>query len=597
MSLAGFVILILGGIGVWSVVRVFVQQKLKSIAVLKCVGASSRQVLGTYLFQVLGLGVTGSLLGVVLAKVVLDLIPPERLGFEIEGITYGLTASAVAQGMGVGLLVALLFSLVPLLEVRRVKPLLLLRPGSDAGEAVPTGRSGLVHALRKIDRAQAVAGSLVILALVGLASWQAGSLRIGLFVMGGFTGVALALHLAGSALVRAVAPLSRRRWFPLRHAVINVSRPGNQTRVILLAVGLGAFFIITIHALESNLLEQFAIELQDESPDMFFLDIQPDQEMPIREMAGTLGARHINLVPVLQARVVGVEGSRLKLNSYEEVRERRWLAREFVVTYRDHLEDNERIVSGRFWDDSPSSSSESEVSIEDAFLEDYGIDLGDTIRFDILGREVSARVTSIREVEWSDSRNGGFMFIFRPGVLDDAPHTFLGFLKGPSNGDERGRFQRELVTAFPNISIVDLRDILDTLQDVIGKISLAISVVGIIALVSGGLILIGSVAMTRFQRRYETAIFRTLGASKKHVALMMLFEYGTLGALAGVIGMAGAEVLTWALSRHVLELSWSPVVTPGLIGIFLTTLGVSVVGVTVALDVLKHKPLSILRAE
>ncbi len=294
---------------------------------------------------------------------------------------------------------------------------------------------------------------------------------------------------------------------------------------------------------------------------------------------------------------MGVEGQQLKLNSYEEVRKRRWLAREFVVTYRDHLEDNERIVSGRFWDDSPSSSSEAEVSIEDAFLEDYGIDVGDMIRFDILGREVSARVTSIREVEWSDSRNGGFMFIFRPGVLEDAPHTFLGFLKGPSSGDERGRFQRELVTAFPNISIVDLRDILDTLQDVIGKISLAISVVGIIALVSGGLILIGSVAMTRFQRRYETAIFRTLGASRKNVLLMMLFEYGTLGALAGVIGMIGAEVLTWALSRHVLELAWSPVVTPGLVGILLATLGVSVVGLAVALDVLKQKPLSILRAE
>ncbi len=156
------------------------------------------------------------------------------------------------------------------------------------GEAATPVEVASSTAFRKINRTQAVAGTLVILALIGLASWQAGSLRVGLFVMGGFTGVALALHLAGTALVRAVAPLSRRRWFPLRHAVINVSRPGNQTRVILLAVGLGAFFIITIHALESNLLEQFAIELQDDSPDMFFLDIQPDQEAPIREMAGNL---------------------------------------------------------------------------------------------------------------------------------------------------------------------------------------------------------------------------------------------------------------------------------------------------------------------
>jgi putative ABC transport system permease protein len=598
LSLVGFIILILGGIGVWSVVRVFVQQKLKSIAVLKCLGASTRQILGTYLVQVLGLGAAGSLLGVVLATVILETIPPESFGLDVQGVPYGLTFSAVTQGIGVGLLVSLLFSFVPLLEIRRIRPLVLLRPGSvQTQRFAPRGglRRRAQDLMAGVDRVQLTAGALVIAALVAVASWQAGSLQVGVLVSVGFAGVAAALHLTGRGLVRAVVPLARRKWFPLRHAVINVSRPGNQTRVILLAVGLGAFFIITIHAIESTLLEQFALELREDAPDMFLLDIQPDQEPSLRELAVELGAGHVQLVPVLQARVSGVEGRRLKLDGYEEVRKRGWLAREFVVTFRDRLEDNETIEEGRFWD--PTPSSEPEVSIENSFKENFGIEVGDTMRFDILGRTVSARVTSIREVEWSDSRNGGFMIVFRPGALDRAPHTYLGFMKGPDDFDERGRFQRDLIADYPNVTIVDLRDILNTLQDVIGKVSLAISVVGVIALMSGGLILVGSVAMTRFQRRYETAIFRTLGASKRNVAIMMLLEYGTLGALAGTIGALGAQVLTWALSSRVLEIDWTPVLSPGFIGIVLAALGVSIVGVVVTLDVLRQKPMSILRAE
>jgi putative ABC transport system permease protein len=219
------------------------------------------------------------------------------------------------------------------------------------------------------------------------------------------------------------------------------------------------------------------------------------------------------------------------------------------------------------------------------------------MHFDILGREVSARVTSVRDVEWSDSRNGGFMLVFRPGTLEGAPHTYLGFIKGPEDAAVRGRFQRDLISGFHNISIIDLRDILDTLREIVDKVSLAVSVVGAIALFSGGLILTGSVAMTRFQRRYETAIFRTLGASRKNVAIMMLLEYGTLGALAGGVGALCAVVMSWAMSTHLLEIPWSPVIPASFLGVVAAAVGVATVGLTVTLDVLRHKPLSILRAE
>jgi putative ABC transport system permease protein len=288
-----------------------------------------------------------------------------------------------------------------------------------------------------------------------------------------------------------------------------------------------------------------------------------------------------------------VEGQRLHLGSYEEVREKDWLGREYTITYRNHLEDNERILEGAFW--SESRSPEPEVSIEESLKEHFGMEVGDVVTFDVMGRQLPARVTSVREVEWADARNGGFMFVFRPGGLEGVPSTYAGFVKGPDDPMERARFQSVLVEDFYNVSVVDLRDILDDLARVVERVSLAISVVGSVALLSGGLILLGSVAMTKYQRSYETAIFRTLGASRRRVAAMMVLEYGTLGALAGAIGALGGQVLTFLLSERVLEISFHPNLLTQAAAIAAAALAVSIVGVVVTLDVLRHKPLTILR--
>jgi putative ABC transport system permease protein len=206
-------------------------------------------------------------------------------------------------------------------------------------------------------------------------------------------------------------------------------------------------------------------------------------------------------------------------------------------------------------------------------------------------------VTSVREVEWEDARSGGFMFVFRPGPLDKAPQTWIGILKAPEDSAARGRFQRDLIAQFPNVSAIDVREILATVKHVVDNVTLAISIVGGIALVSGVLILAGAVAMTKFQRVYEAAILRTLGASTRMLAAMLALEYGGLGLLAGVVGGAAALALTWALSVHVLDIPWRP--APGLaaVGALVTTALVGVVGVTSSVDVLRKKPLGTLRAE
>jgi putative ABC transport system permease protein len=585
LSLVGLVILILGGIGVSSVTRVFVQQKVRSIAILKCLGVTSKRVLAIYMTQVVALGAAGSALGVALAGTVIATVP-SFVG-NIAGtlqIDYGLSASAVEQGLAIGVLVSLLFSVVPLLEVRMVKPSLLLR--ND------------VPRLGRIDWVKWGVTAAVAAVLVGVAAWQAGSLQVGLLLSGGFVATAMVLHGAGVALIWAVQPLRFSRSFALRQAVLHVVRPGNQTRVILLAVGLGSFFILGVRSLQADLLRDFAVQIGPTAPDMFMVDIQPGQ----REALGAyLDAQNgeappPNTIPVLRARVVAVKGRDLTLDSYEQVRGRSGLSREFTITYRAALERNEKVIDGAWWD-AGTPAAQPEVSIEEGFLRTTRLNVGDQMTFDVLGRSVTARVASIRRVDWQDFRAGGFMFVFRPGVFDAAPHTFIASFKGPADPDARARMQAGLVAQFPNVSVIDLREILQTVSGIINNVTTAVTVVGSLVLLSGALILVGAVSMTKFRRVYEAAILKTLGASSRLIATMLLLEYGVLGAIAGTVGALGAIALSWAVATYALELAWQPAVALTVAGIVITAIFVAAVGVIASWDVLRHKPLSTLRAE
>lgn len=603
MSLVGLVIVILGGIGVWSVTRVFIQQKIKSIAILKCVGSNTRQILATYLLQTVLLGLAGSLFGVVLAWAGIAAIPSGITAL-VAGVSYGLTASAVVQGVGIGVVVSLLFAVAPLLEIRHVKPIYLLRqeavrsvrmaPGGVSGER--SLRQRIVDRVAETDWLRVAVMGAAFVVLVGLTAWQAASPRIGLYVLLGFTFVAIALHLAGLALVRCVRPLVRSTWFPLRHAVLSLNRPGNQTRVILLVVGLGSFLILGVRGLQTSLLRELAVQLRENAPDMFMIDIQEDQADGVREYTASASPDGApRLIPVLRARVTGIKGREVNLDRFDDTRGRGSIGREYVITYRGSIEPNESILEGRFWDG--SSSTEPEVSIEESIRDRFNVRVGDSMRFDVLGRVIGARVTSVRKVNWSDSRNGGFMFVFRPGALESAPHTYIATLKGPAETAARARFQRDLVARFPNVSVIDGREIMRTVTAVMESVSIAISTVGAITLLSGVLILVGSVAMTKFQRLYESAILKTLGAASPTLMTMLVLEYSTLGAIAGVIGSTGGIILSWVITERLLEVSWRPAFAENIAGIALTAVAVAAVGVFSSLDVIRRKPMSILRAE
>jgi putative ABC transport system permease protein len=588
LGLVGYVILVLGGIGVWSVTRVFLQQKRTSIAALKCLGASSARILAVYALQALVLGLAGSALGLAIAGLGLPAVPSGAIA-ALGDASLGLSWTAALHAVVLGTLVSVGSAIVPLAGIRRVKPLSLLREETEGTGANPARRLWA-----RFDPVQTLAAVVVLALFAALAAWQAGSWRVGGFVSAGFVVVALALVGAGAGFVRLVQPLARVRWFPLRHAVIGLGRPGHQTRVILVTVGLGCFFILATHLVERTLAARLSLDLRPDAPDLFFIDIQGDQRTGVQTLLEARAGRgSARLLPVARARVAGVTGRVVNLDSVEAVRGRGGLSREFTITWRDRLASNERIVEGQFW--SSPTAGEPEVSIE-AGMRERNLRLGDRIRFDILGRSIVARVTSVREVDWDDPREGGFMFVFRPGPLDRAPHGYLGIARGPAAAGERARLQRDLVSSWPNVSVIDVREVIATIQRVVALAALGIRIVGTVALVCGLTILIGAVAMTKFQRLREVALLKTLGATSRTIMALLAIEYAALGLIAGLVGAIGAVGLSYALAHYVLEVPWQLAPWTTAAGVGLTGAIVALVGVVANLDVLRRKPLTVLRA-
>jgi putative ABC transport system permease protein len=582
LALTGLIVLVLGGIGVSSVTRVFIEQKKKSIAVLKCVGATGKRLTAAYLAQVLALGLAGSLLGVALAKLALVAVRARFAESLPANLAYDLQTGAVAQGLGLGLLVSLLFSALPLLRVRRIKPNMLLR-ASDTDE----GR-GWADAWRW------GVGLLVLAGLVALTSWQAGSLRVGGFFLAGLGATALVLYLAAWLLVFLVRRARGLGSFPVRQAINSLHRPGNQTRVVVMAVGLGAFLVISIQAVQRNLLAEFDLTRRGNLPNLYLIDVQKDQVEGVKEIVEREAGGRAELIPTVRARIVAVNGREVDLDSTEMRRERGMLGREYVVTYRPNLEYNETIVAGEFW--GPEPSAEPEISIEEGLRGVAGLDLGGALTFDILGRKFTARVTSVRRVDWRNSRTG-FLVLFRPGAIDDAPQTFVGAVEGPRQEPERTRLQRQLLDRYPNVSVIDVADIVRGVGRILSNITLGVTFVGGFVLLSGVLILVGSIAMTKYQRVYEAAVLKTLGARRSTLLATLLVEYALLGVVAGTVGALAAGALSYAVTRFVFEITWEFEPGVSLVGVAATALLVAAVGALSSLDVLTRKPLATLRAQ
>ncbi len=582
LSLTGLLILVLGGVGVWNVARVFVEQKRKSIAVLKCLGASGTRIITVYLLQILTLGLIGSLFGVFLAQIFLWYAAWQFADALPAAMSYAVHFSTAWQGVLLGILISLLFSALPLLQVRTIKPNLLLR--DEAGEK-----------MRRLDATKLIFGAVSLSGLLGLAAWQAGSIKVGAIFLVGLSVTALFLYLAAIVLTRLLRRIKNFGSFSVAQAVNSLYRPGNQTRVILLAVGLGAFVVLAVQSLQANLVREFDFTRNQKLPSLFFIDIQKSQIDELKKIVEQRSGETVQIVPTIRARISLVNGEPFDFQQREVRQQQGQIGREFAVTYRPNLDDNETVIAGEWWKEI-GNQTEAEVSVEEDMSRRLNVAVGDWLTFDISGRKINARVANVRKLDLRNTRTA-FVFIFRPGTLEKAPQTFVATVLKKLPETERARLQRNIIDQFPNVQIFDVADIVAAVQKLVNNFVLAISFVGSFVILSGMLILIGSIALTKSQRIYENAILKTLGAKRWTLTAILFAEYGLLGFLAGIIGAGFATLLSFVASKYVFLIDWEFDASLTLLGVLITAGLVMLVGAAASFDVLFRKPLAILRSQ
>ncbi|HVU34028.1 MAG TPA: FtsX-like permease family protein [Opitutaceae bacterium] len=609
LSLVGFVALFLGGIGVASAIGVYVRQKIATVAVLRCLGATVRQSFGVYVVQGLALGVCGAVLGALLGILVQVALPGMVRGLLPFDVDFFVSWPAVARGAGAGLAICFLFTLLPLLTIRRVSPLAALR-------SAYADRADL-----KLDPWRIATGVVLAGAVIGFALWQTRSVRLGL----GFSGmIALGLAvLAGVAklvvvLARRLSS-GRRRWmrrlpYVLRQGVANLHRPQNRTVLLLFALGLGTFQMLTLYLTRSTLLREIEISGGGGRPNLLFFDIQDDEIGPLTKLVAQLGTPVQVSAPIVTMRIASINGRTVDqlLASHDDAhraaprrrgepgRDREgfpaWtLRREYRSTYRAALTGTERIVQGRFVPRVPADTAVVPISIEEGLLRDMNLRLGDEIDWDVQGVPLRSRIASVRSVEWR-RLEPNFFVVFPEGVLDAAPKFHVVALRAATPGDS-ARLQRAVVAAFPNVTAIDLALVMQTVDSVFSKVAFVVQFMALFTVVTGVIVLAGAVLMGRYQRIRETVLLRTVGATRRQLTQIMLVEYAVLGVLAAVTGMILAIAGNFLLARYVFRTG--AVLAPGeLAGAVAAAVAVTLVtGLLANRGVTNHPPLEVLRQE
>ncbi len=576
LGLTGLVALMVGGIGVAVSVSAFVRSRLCTIAVLKCLGAGWRAILLVYVLQTALLGLAGSLLGTVLGLAIQPLLAPVLARLVPLPVELGWSARAIVTGLVMGTGVTLLFALWPLLEIRRVSPAAILR---TQVEPVLVGRRSWI-ALAPIT-----AG------LSALALWQAGSWKVGGLFIAGF--VAALLLLAGVA--RALVAAARRsRWRSLvwRHGVAGLHRPGGHAGAVLVSLGLAAMLIVCVAVLERSLREQIAVRSLDQAPAFFFIDIQPDQADPFRRLLTELTGAPPELSPVVRSRLAAIEGTPVARGG-PRTEETWFLAREYVLTWAATPPGHNTVIAGHWW--TPAEAArEPLISVEEDIAKQLGVGVGSTLTFDIQGVPVTARVTSLRRVDWQ-SLTSNFFVIFSPGSLDGAPATYLATAR--ARPEDEGRVQSRLTAAFPNVTAIPVREVLERVSAVVDQIARAIRLVAVFSIATGLIVMAGALGVTRSQRLYQSVMLKTLGATRGAVARIFAVEYALLGAVAGLTGTLLASILAWAVLRFAFEMrpTWPPDTL--LLGVATATLLSVAVGFLGTRRLLGQKPLAVLREQ
>jgi putative ABC transport system permease protein len=591
IGIVGLVALLLGGIGVASGVRAFVARKIDTVAVLRCLGASSGQVLGIYVVQAAAMGLAGAAAGAALGVAVQFLLPHVLTDFLPIDVQVSLVPSAVFTGLAVGGWIALIFALRPLLALRNVSPLQTLRRDTDAD----------VLRMRWTDTPRIVVNAALVLSVVAIALSRARTTRQA-FAMSAATGIAvLALALSAGLLSWAARKGLRTRWpYVIRQGVANLYRPGNQTRAVTLALGFGAFLVSTLYLVQNNILGRFTTAAAESRGNIVFFDVQQDQAAGLDSIVRGRGNDVVQLAPVVTMRIAAINGKRVTdmkpITRGQPGGRASWaLRREFRSTYRDKPAASETIVGGKWFSDSAVKVARDtgEISLEEGIASELNVKLGDIISWDVQGVEIPTRITSLRKVVWTRFEPN-FFVVFAPPVLKGAPNQYvlLAQVKDPA---AVALLQREVVNRFPNVSSIDLTAIKRTVDKIVGKVSLAIRFMALFSLAVAIPVLFSAVSATRRERVREGVLLKTLGATRGQIARILLAEYSLLGLMGGLTGMLLSLAGGWAVVRYIFKTPFAPAMAP-VFGIAAAIVGLTLlIGLLAGRDVFKETPIAALR--
>jgi putative ABC transport system permease protein len=582
MTFVGLTALLIGGVGIANAVGAYLGGRRETIATLKCLGASGRLIFATYLIQVAAIAALGIAVGLVigaaapfaLAGVVTDEFPvPVRTGLYLGPLVLAAVYGALA---------ALAFSIWPLARAREIQAAALFRD--------------VVARNRRWPRwSYVLATAALVVALAGLAIWSAPSRYLAAWYVTAAAGSFIAFRIAGTLLALAAARAGRiaqasGRAPRLRLALANLHRPGTPAPSVVLSLGLGLTVLVAIGLIEGNITNQIRNRMPAAAPTYFFIDIQPDQVARFDAALKSVdGVEKVVRMPMLRARIVKING--VPVRSAHVGPGARWAVRsERGLTYAATPPAGTRIVAGHWW--KADYSGPPLISFGSHLAEEMGIGIGDTLTFNVLGREITAKIANLREIDW-ETLGMNFTVIFAPGTLETAPHSFIATVRAAPGAD--AKVMAAVTSRLANVSAVRVKDALDTIGKMLQRLGGAVRATGAITILAGLLVLAGAVAAGHRRRVYDSVVLKVLGARRRDMLRAYLIEFGLLGlATVGIAAVLGAAA-SWSVITQIMHADWTFLPAPVLVTVAAATCATMIFGYVGVWRALGRKPAEFLR--
>ena len=590
LSLICLVAMVLGAIGVGMAMRAHLQQRIDILAIMKSIGARSSDILRIYLLQTLLLGTVGALLGIVLGLGVewalpfffgklLPIQPPLRL-----------PVRSVSAAFGTGILTTVLFCLPPLLDVRKIRPSIVLRKTVEGGDT--ESRLSLWKRIRE-NQAQWISVVVIVLALGGIAAALADSMVVGKWFAAALCGLLVVILGLASVTLRTLrAFLNKTRLHlhsALRHGLANLYRPGNQSAAVLAALGTGVMLILSVFLMQHAIVSRMNSDATTSAANIFLIDISQDEVQGVKDLVlhQTGSQNKFEAIPIVSARITAVDGvptDQLKVKNYPKR-----LLSSVSVTWADAVPEGVKVTQGKWWQKGDTDG----LAVVEHVAHRLNLRVGSAVDFASGETTIHTHVAAIYKAE-GEHVFARSEFILPSGPLAGLPNVWYAAVHVQSK--QIASMERALFAAYPTVTVINIADILDTVQGVVHQITLVIRFLAGFSILSGAIILASSVASTRFRRIREVVVLKTLGATRNRIATVFSVEFVVLGLLAGAVGVIFANLLTRVL-LHKMDVAYHPELAVSGISVIATAVLAVVTGWIACFRILGQKPLEILREE